>query len=38
MGKSFKETKSAPAFPKDDVRADANIWSLEPGDAKKELW
>ena len=31
MGKSFKETKSAPAFPKDDGRALANIWSLEAG-------
>ena len=38
MGKSFKETKSAPAFPKDDGRALANIWSLEAGDGKKELW
>ncbi len=38
LGKSFKETKSAPAFPKDDGRAMANIWSLEPGDTKKELW
>src|SRR6202158_338530 len=38
MGKSFKETKSAPAFPKDDGRALANIWSLEPGAGKKELW
>ena len=31
LGKSFKETKSAPAFPKDDGRALVNIWSLEPG-------
>jgi hypothetical protein len=38
FGKSFKETKSAPAFPKDDGRALANIWSLEPGDGKKDLW
>src|ERR1700756_2157784 len=38
MGKSFKETKSAPAFPKEDGRALANIWSLEPGDGKKDLW
>src|SRR5690349_10956462 len=38
LGKTFKETKSAPAFPKDDGRALANIWSLEPGDGKKELW
>lgn len=38
LGKSFKETKSAPAFPKDDGRALANIWSLEPGDGKKDLW
>ncbi len=38
LGKSFKETKSAPAFAKDDGRALINIWSLEPGDGKKELW
>ena len=38
MGKSFKETKSAPAFAKDDGRALINIWSIEPGGAKKELW
>ncbi|HUR29242.1 MAG TPA: exo-alpha-sialidase [Planctomycetota bacterium] len=38
LGKSFKETKSAPAFPKDDGRALANIWSLQPGATKKELW
>ncbi len=37
LGKSFKETKSAPAFPKDDGRALANIWSLEPGAGKKDL-
>jgi hypothetical protein len=38
LGKTFKETKSAPAFPKDDGRALANIWSLEAGDTKKDLW
>ncbi len=38
IGKSFKETKSAPAFPKADGRALANIWSLEVGGGKKELW
>ncbi|MBI5432485.1 MAG: exo-alpha-sialidase [Planctomycetes bacterium] len=38
LGHTFKETKSAPAFPKDDGRALANIWSLEPGDGRKELW
>jgi len=38
LGKTFKETKSAPAFPKEDGRALANIWSLEAGDKKKELW
>ncbi len=38
LGASFKETKSAPAFPKDDGRALANIWSLEPGPGKKDLW
>ena len=37
LGKTFKETKSAPAFPKDDGRAVANIWSLETGKDKKEL-
>jgi photosystem II stability/assembly factor-like uncharacterized protein len=38
LGKKFKETKSAPAFPKEDGRALANIWSLEAGDDKKDLW
>ena len=38
LGKNFKETKSAPAFPKEDGRALANIWSIEPGDDKKDLW
>ncbi len=38
LGKTFKETKSAPEFPKDDGRALANIWSLETGAGKKELW
>jgi hypothetical protein len=37
LGKSFKETKSAPAFPKEDGRALANIWSMAPGDGKKDL-
>jgi len=37
LGKTFKETKSAPAFPKDDGRALANIWALETGSGKKEL-
>src|SRR5689334_507189 len=31
LGKTFQETKSAPAFAKEDGRALANIWSLEPG-------
>lgn len=38
LGNSFKETKSAPAFPQQDGRALANIWSLEPGRTKKEIW
>lgn len=38
LGKTFKETKAAPAFPKEDGRALANIWSLEAGKNKKELW
>ncbi len=38
LGKKFKETKSAPAFPKDDGRAVGNIWALETGKDKKELW
>src|SRR5205085_1930896 len=37
LGKSFKETASAPAFPKDDGRALANIWSIEPGGGKSDL-
>jgi photosystem II stability/assembly factor-like uncharacterized protein len=37
LGKKFKETKSAPAFPKEDGRALANIWSLEPGNDTKDL-
>ena len=38
LGKTFKETKSAPVFPQEDGRALANIWSLEPGPGKNELW
>jgi photosystem II stability/assembly factor-like uncharacterized protein len=38
LGKTFKETKSAPAFPKDDGRALANIWSLAAGEGKKGLY
>ncbi len=38
LGKTFKETKSAPAFEKDDGRALANIWALEAGPGKKDLW
>ena len=38
LGKTFKETKAAPAFPKDDGRALANIWSLEAGEGKKDLY
>ncbi|MCA9065349.1 MAG: hypothetical protein KDA96_19910, partial [Planctomycetaceae bacterium] len=38
LGTRFRETKSAPAFPEGDGRALANIWSLEPGDNKRELW
>jgi len=37
MGKSFKETKSAPAFPKEDGRSLANIWRLEAGGGRKDL-
>jgi hypothetical protein len=38
LGKKFKATKSAPAFAKEDGRSLANIWSMECGDGKKELW
>lgn len=38
LGKTFQETKSPPAFPKEDGRALANIWALEPGPNPKELW
>ena len=37
LGQSFKETTSAPAFPKEDGRALANIWALAVGDGRKEL-
>jgi hypothetical protein len=37
LGKTFKETKSAPAFPKEDGRTLANIWALEVGAGRKEL-
>ena len=36
-GKKFDET-AAPAFPDGDGRAMENIWAMEPGDAKDELW
>lgn len=38
LGNRFRETKSAPAFPAEDGRALANIWSLEPGDGRSDLW
>ena len=38
LGKSFKETKAAPAFPKEDGRALANIWSIAPGANRQELF
>ena len=38
LGKKFKETKSAPKFPDGDGREMKNIWSLEPGSGKKEIW
>jgi hypothetical protein len=37
LGKSFTETKSAPAFPKEDGRALANIWALEAGGGKRRV-
>jgi len=37
LGKSFQETAAPPEFPKDDGRALANIWALEPGAGKDEL-
>jgi photosystem II stability/assembly factor-like uncharacterized protein len=37
LGQSFEETKAAPAFPKTDGRALANIWSIEAGSGKKDL-
>lgn len=38
LGHSFSETQSTPAFPQDDGRALANIWSLEAGNQPNELW
>src|SRR5438552_17589653 len=35
LAKTFKETKSAPEFPKDDGRAMANSGSRVPGSGKK---
>ncbi len=37
LGRSFQE-KPAPAFPKKDGRALANIWALEAGSGKNDLW
>src|SRR5688572_3273892 len=37
LGKSFKETKAAPAFAKDDGRSLANIWALQTGEGKRGL-
>ena len=37
LGKKFKETKAAPAFPEGDGRALQNIWALEPGGDSKDL-
>ena len=38
LGKTFEETKSAPAFPREDGRSLKNIWSLEPGSDEQDLW
>ena len=38
LGKKFKETKSVPAFSKEDGRALANIWSIEKGSGRNDLW
>ena len=38
LGNKFRETKSAPTFPGKDGRALSNIWALETGKNKKELW
>jgi len=38
LGHSFEETREPPAFAKNDGRALANIWALEPGDAADDLW
>ena len=38
LGNKFRETKSGSAFPKDDGRVMANIWSLEAGDTKKSCF
>lgn len=37
LGHTFKETKSAPAFPEGDGRTLQNIWAMVPGRGKKEL-
>jgi photosystem II stability/assembly factor-like uncharacterized protein len=37
LGRTFAETASPPAFPKDDGRALANIWALEAGEGDGEI-
>jgi photosystem II stability/assembly factor-like uncharacterized protein len=37
LGRTFREAP-APAFAKDDGRALANIWALEAGTGKREIW
>ena len=38
LGRTFSETKSAPAFAKEDGRALINIWSIAAGNGRKELY
>lgn len=38
LGRTWKESGSAPVFSKKDGRTLARIWSLEPGSKKRDLW
>ena len=38
LGRTFRETGSAPAFAKDDGRTLTNVWALEAGGQEGELW
>ena len=38
LGRNFRETRSAPAFAKEDGRTLTNVWVLQAGGREGELW